>query len=187
MSSEVELGRSVVSLPKGFSLALEGTRLRARGPLGSVDREFPSDLLALTVAGSSATLALKVPARRRRSQAILKTWTAHVKNFAGGLTRGVEARMKIVAAHFPMKVQVRGDEVVIENFLGEKHPRTIRLIPGTKATVEGDIVTLSGHDMEQIGQSAANLERVTRIRNYDPRVFQDGIYLIEYAHIKEAR
>jgi len=27
---------------------------------------------------------------------------------------------------------------------------------------------------------------VTRIRDYDPRVFQDGIYLIERAHLKEA-
>ncbi len=40
--------------------------------------------------------------------------------------------------------------------------------------------------MEQVGQSAANVERATRIRDYDPRVFQDGIYLIERAHLKEA-
>ncbi|EQD29042.1 50S ribosomal protein L6P, partial [mine drainage metagenome] len=77
-------------------------------------------------------------------------------------------------------------EVVIENFLGEKFPRISKLRPGTKAQVEGEFVLLSGTDVEQVGQSAANIERTTRIRNYDPRVFQDGIYLIERAHLKEA-
>jgi large subunit ribosomal protein L6 len=54
------------------------------------------------------------------------------------------------------------------------------------ANVDGDFVTLSGHDVELVGQSAANIERTTRIRDYDPRVFQDGIYLVEHAHPKEA-
>jgi large subunit ribosomal protein L6 len=186
MSTELERGRETVEVPKGVTFALDGTVLRAKGPLGTVERPFPSDAIGLTVSGGTATLELRLPSHRKRSQALLRTWAAHLRNLAGGLTFGVEARMKIVAAHFPMKVQVRGEELVIENFLGEKHPRSTRLLPGTKAQVEGDIVTLSGHDVEQVGQSAANVERATRIRDYDPRVFQDGIYLIERAHLKEA-
>ncbi len=186
MSTDADLSRAVVALPKGFSVSLTGRRLDAKGPLGSVARPFPSDVIRLTVSGGTATLEILLPPNRKRSQSLLKTWAAHLRNLAGGLTWGVEARMKVVAAHFPMKVQVRGEEVVIENFLGEKFPRSTRLVPGTKALVEGDIVTLSGHDVEQVGQSAANIERATRIRDYDPRVFQDGIYLIERAHVKEA-
>jgi len=185
MSIENEHTHETVDVPKGVTFRLAGRRLHAKGPLGAIDRPFPSDALDLSLDGSVATLTLRLPAHRKRSQALLKTWAAHVRNIGGGLTRGVEARMKVVAAHFPMKVQVRGEELVIENFLGEKHPRSTRLVPGTKAAVEGDIVTLSGHDVEQVGQSAANIERATRIRDYDPRVFQDGIYLIERAHLKE--
>jgi large subunit ribosomal protein L6 len=186
MSTDDEKGREVVDLAKGVRFTLAGRVLKAEGPLGTIVRPFPSDALAFTVAGGTVTIELKVPAHRKRSQALLKTWAAHVRNLSGGLTLGVEARMKVVAAHFPMKVQVRGEELLIENFLGEKHPRSTRLVPGTKAQVEGDILTLSGHDLEQVGQSAANVERATRIRDYDPRVFQDGIYLIERAHLKEA-
>jgi large subunit ribosomal protein L6 len=186
MSTDVERSREEIDLPKGVRLTLDGRVLKAEGPLGKVERPFPSDAIALSVTSGKATLELKVPAHRKRSQALLKTWAAHVRNLGGGLTLGVEARLKVVAAHFPMKVQVRGEELLIENFLGEKHPRSSRLLPGTKAQVEGDIVTLTGHDVEQVGQSAANIERATRIRDYDPRVFQDGIYLIERAHLKEA-
>ena len=186
MSTDLERGSEVVPLPKGVKVSLEGRVLRASGPLGTVERPFPSDALAVSVAGGSVTLELRIPVHRKRSQALLRTWVAHVRNLGGGVTRGVEARMKIVAAHFPMKVQVRGPELVIDNFLGEKHPRSTRLTAGTKAEVEGDIVTVSGYDVEGVGQSVANIERVTRIRDYDPRVFQDGIYLIERAHLKEA-
>ncbi len=59
-------------------------------------------------------------------------------------------------------------------------------MPGTAATVEGEFVILTGTDIELVGQSGANIERATRIRDYDPRVFQDGIYLTERSHFKGA-
>jgi large subunit ribosomal protein L6 len=186
MSTEPERRTATVPVPKGVTFTVGPGTLTARGPLGAISRPFPADVLGLEFAHGEITLSLRIAVERRKSQALLRTWAAHVKNLAGGLTVGVEARMKVVAAHFPMKVQVRGEELVIENFLGEKFPRTTRLVPGTKAAVDGEFVVLSGHDLEQVGQSAANIERVTRIRDYDPRVFQDGIYLIERAHLKEA-
>jgi len=186
MSTEHERSSETVDVPKGVSFILHGRRLLAKGPLGAVERPFPADALELTTEAGHATLTLRIPAHRKRSQALLRTWVAHLQNLSGSLTLGVEARLKVVAAHFPMKVQVRENHLLIENFLGEKHPRSSDLAPGTTARVEGDFVILSGYDVEQVGQSAANIERASRIREYDPRVFQDGIYLVERAHLKEA-
>jgi len=186
MSIEHEHSHETVDVPKGVTFTLSGRRLHAKGPLGAVDRPFPSDALELKVSGGTATLTLRLPAHRKRSQALLNTWAAHLRNLAGSLTNGVEARLKIVAAHFPMKVQVKENHILIENFLGEKHPRSSDLVPGTSGKVDGDFVILSGYDIEQVGQSAANVERASKIREYDPRVFQDGIYLVERPHIKEA-
>ncbi|HXY12612.1 MAG TPA: 50S ribosomal protein L6 [Thermoplasmata archaeon] len=186
MSTERDRGQQTVDLPKGVTFTVTGRRLRAKGPLGEVERPFPSDALELAVDSGKATLTLRLPSHRKRSQSLLNTWAAHLKNLAGSLTLGVEARLKIVAAHFPMKVQVKENHILIENFLGEKHPRSSDLLPGTSAKVEGEFVILSGFDVEQVGQSAANIERASKIREYDPRVFQDGIYLVERAHLKEA-
>jgi large subunit ribosomal protein L6 len=186
MSTEADKTTATVELPAQFTVSAANGRIHAKGPLGSRERDFPTDVIELTVKGTTATLRLKLGGARKETRSLLGTWAAHVANLANGLTRGVEARLKVVAAHFPMKVQVRGEELVIENFLGEKYPRSTRLVTGTKALVEGEFVILSGNDVEQVGQSAANIERVTRIRDYDPRVFQDGIYLVERAHFKEA-
>ena len=186
MSTEQDRGQETVDVPKGVTFALVGRRVHAKGPLGSVERPFPSDALELKVGSGKVTITLRLPAHRKRSQALLKTWAAHLRNLAGSLILGVEARLKVVAAHFPMKVQVKENHILIENFLGEKHPRSSDLLPGTSARVEGDYLILSGYDVEQVGQSAANIERASRIRDYDPRVFQDGIYIVDRAHLKEA-
>jgi large subunit ribosomal protein L6 len=175
-----------IAVPAGVTFELRGDKLHAKGPLGHVIRPFPKDALSLAQSGASVEIALKQPTNRKQSRSLLRTWAAHLRNLAGGLTAGVEAKMKVVAAHFPMKVQPKEQELVIENFLGEKHPRTAPLIAGVTATVDGDYVVLSGHDVEEVGQSAANIERATKIRDYDPRVFQDGIYIVEKAHLKES-
>ena len=186
MSTEPDRSVETVDVPKGVTFSVVDRRLRAKGPLGAVERPFPSDAIHLATDSGKATLTLRLPSHRKRSQALLKTWAAHLRNLSGSLTVGVEARLKVVAAHFPMKVQVKENHLVIENFLGEKYPRSTDLVPGTSARVEGEFVILSGYDIEQVGQSAANIERASRIRDYDPRVFQDGIYLVERAHVKEA-
>jgi large subunit ribosomal protein L6 len=188
MSTEEDASRSQITLPipTGVILEIRPGRLEVTGPLGRVERPFPTDAIELTVQPQQVTIALRRPSQRKRSQALLRTWGAHLRNLTGGLTLGVEAKMKVVAAHFPMKVQAKESELVIENFLGEKYPRSAPLRPGVHAEVDGDLVLLRGYDVEQVGQSAANIERATHIRDYDPRVFQDGIYIIEKAHLKEA-
>jgi large subunit ribosomal protein L6 len=188
MSSDEDLERSriAVSIPKEVTLEVRPGHLAVKGPLGRVERPFPSEAIEIALTAGEITLSLRVPSQRKRSQALLRTWAAHLRNLTGGLTHGVEAKMKVVAAHFPMKVQAKESELVIENFLGEKYPRTAPLRPGVSAEVDGDFVLLRGYDVEQVGQSAANIERATHIRDYDPRVFQDGIYIIEKAHLKEA-
>ncbi|MCI4349356.1 MAG: 50S ribosomal protein L6 [Thermoplasmata archaeon] len=186
MSTDRALDRAEVPIPPKATLTVEGRTLKAKGPRGEVVRPFPADVVRIELREGLAILTLLIHPDRKRAQALLGTWAAHVRNLAIGVTSGFEARMKVVAAHFPMKVHAKEEELLIENFLGEKHPRTARLIRGVTATVDGDYVILSGHDVEEVGQSAANIERATRIRDYDPRVFQDGIFLVDRAHPKES-
>ena len=95
-----------------------------------------------------------------------------------GVKNGFEYRMKIVYSHFPMKTTVRKDGLYIENFLGESSPRKAKIIGSTKVQVSGDEVILTGNNKEDTGQTAANIELATNIKGYDPRVFQDGIYIV---------
>jgi large subunit ribosomal protein L6 len=78
-----------------------------------------------------------------------------------------------------MQVDVDGDEVVIENFLGERSERRTPLRGDTEVQVDGEVVTLSGPSKEDVGQTAADIEQLTRVTDKDNRVFQDGVYITQ--------
>jgi large subunit ribosomal protein L6 len=187
MSTDADTAASTVTvpIPAGATLTVDGRHLVAKGRAGEVRRDFPRDVLTITVRPGEVQIALTIPPHRKQAKALLHTWERHVGNLLTGATKGFEARLKSVAAHFPMKLQVREDHLLIENFLGEKHPRVADIVAGVSATVEGDYVILRGVDIELVGRAAATIERTTHIRDYDPRVFQDGIYLVDHAHPRE--
>jgi large subunit ribosomal protein L6 len=78
-----------------------------------------------------------------------------------------------------MTMAVKGNTVVVNNYFGERVPRTSDILSGVDVKVSNKVeVTVSGIDKELVGQTAANIERSTTVKNRDRRVFQDGIYLI---------
>jgi large subunit ribosomal protein L6 len=78
-----------------------------------------------------------------------------------------------------MQVDVEGDEVVIQNFLGEKAPRRTQIRGDTDVEIDGEDVTINGPSIEDVGQTAADIEQLTRVTDKDTRVFQDGVYIVE--------
>ncbi|OLE56260.1 50S ribosomal protein L6 [Euryarchaeota archaeon 13_1_20CM_2_64_92] len=135
--------------------------------------------MRIDVNGPQATVRCEYP--RRKEAALLGTFAAHLRNMVVGVREGFTYEMKIVYSHFPLKATVKGAEFVIENFLGEKFPRKTRIVGETKVEVNGDQVLLTGPDVEAVGQTAANIEQATKIRGFDPRIFQDGIYITKKA------
>ncbi len=113
---------------------------------------------------------------KKRDLATMQTFQSHIQNLINGLVKGFTYKMKIVFSHFPMKVMVKKNHLLVENFFGEKKPRMANIVEGVTVKVQGDEVTVTGKNKEAVAQTAANIEHSTVIKDKDPRVFQDGIY-----------
>jgi len=164
-----------VRAPEGVEVQLDGDEVVVSGTLGSLRRRLSHPRVSLSLESGELRIRSELPGRREK--AVVGTFGAHVRNMITGVSHGFTYRMKIVYAHFPMKASVKGSEFIIENFLGERSPRRTRILGETKVTVQGDQVVLTGPNVEDVGQTAANIEQATKIRGFDPRVFQDGIYI----------
>lgn len=170
-----------VDVPADVDVSVDDDVVTVRGPQGELSRRFKHPKLALRVgplpSGEGEGFVVRIDRPRRKDEALAGTWASHVRNMIDGVTHGYEARMRIVYSHFPIKTRVEDGRFLIENFLGERHPRTVKVAPGVEIEVQGDSVVLTGPDKEAVGQTAATIEAITRIRGYDTRVFQDGIYI----------
>jgi large subunit ribosomal protein L6 len=168
-----------VELPEGVKVSAAGDMIHAEGPKGKLSRKIMSSGLILEQEGS--TLKITIRNATKREKTTLGTFRAHLKNMITGVKDGFTYKMKVCSGHFPMTVMVKGDEIIVKNFLGEKTPRVLRIKPGADVKVEGDIVIISSLNRELAGQTAASIENLTSRADYDKRIFQDGIYIIDKA------
>jgi large subunit ribosomal protein L6 len=116
---------------------------------------------------------------RKKEASLVGTIESHIKNMITGVTKGYTYKMKIVFSHFPITVKLEGRSVSVENFTGERRPRRANILGDVKVTLETDDIIIQGSNLEDVSQTAANIENMTRVTNKDPRVFLDGIYVYE--------
>jgi large subunit ribosomal protein L6 len=158
----VNIIEAEVEIPGTVQLNLDGKKVTITGSKGKIEKNF---------------LRIKVENPRKAEAALVGTISAHVKNMIKGVTEGYVYKMKIVFVHFPMTVKVQGKKIIIENFVGERKPRTTDIVGETKVTIKGDDITIEGTDLNEVSQTAANIQTATKIRNKDLRKFLDGIYV----------
>ena len=96
-----------------------------------------------------------------------------------GVTKGFTYKMKIVYSHFPITVKIENRAVLVENFTGERRARKAKILSDVDVKLDGDDIIVQGASLEDVSQTAANIETMTRVTNKDPRVFLDGIFVYE--------
>ena len=168
--------RTALDIPDDVTAEMDHLTLTVEGPNGRVSRRlwFPDVTVSV-----SDEVVIESAADDAKTAATVGTFESHVRNMFHGVTEGWEYKMEVFYAHFPMQVSVDGDHVVIKNFLGEKAPRRAQIRGDTEVQVDGEEITLSGPNKEHVGQTAADIEQLTRVKDKDTRVFQDGVYITE--------
>ena len=168
----------IVTIPEGVTASIsEDGVVTITGPKGSLSRTFVSGFIDMHQDGSGIVLRVDLP--RRKQKALVGTWNAHLNNKVKGVTEGFTYHLKAFYSHFPMTLAVNGDTFTVNNYFCERVPRTAEILHNVNVSVQNKVeITVSGIDKELVGQTAANIERCTTVKNRDRRVFQDGIYLL---------
>ncbi len=174
----------IVQIPDDVELTLEGKRVTVKGSKGILSRDFSYASISMELQGKSLRIWANWP--RKKESALVGTIYAHINNMITGVKNGFTYKLKIVFSHFPISVKVQDGMVLIENFTGERNPRKAKIVGNAKVKVSGDEVVVQGINLEEVSQTAANIEQATKVRRKDPRVFLDGLYLYEKSEGMEA-
>ena len=173
----------VVEAPKGVSLSMDGKLLAVKGPKGELKRQFSNRKIKVKVEANKVTLSSEES--RRKTKAVLGTWAALIKNMALGVATGWKCELKLVFSHFPAKMIYKDGEFTVQNFLGERSARIVKLSSAVNVKIDKENVILTGIDKEMVGMAAGRVERVTRIVGFDRRIFQDGIFITKPTYLME--
>ncbi len=168
-----------VEIPSGVKVSLSGDRdeLTISGKLGSCTKRINTHLLQASIEGGKLMLR-EASGRKMAKKAGLAAQAlgSEVKRSIYGVENGYERRMKVLFAHFPITVEVKGATVQAKNMFGEKKARVAKIVGNTEVEVKAQELTVRGVDPYDVGQTAANIHRLSFAKRKDSRVFQDGIY-----------
>ncbi len=172
-----------IELPENVTAEISDRKVRINGPLGSIEKDFSHTKVFIELSNSTINVYRFI--RKKRDVSVVNTIASKIKNMITGVTHGYIYKLKIVYSHFPINVKVQDKYVLIENFIGERAPRKARIIGNVKIDIKGDEIIVSGIDIDEVSQTAANIQQATKIRKRDPRKFLDGIYIsVRGEHIK---
>ncbi|HMK94728.1 MAG TPA: 50S ribosomal protein L6 [Candidatus Limnocylindrales bacterium] len=166
-----------IQVPDDVDVSMDGKKISFKGSKGSLTRDFSFAAVSIEGEGKNIRVWAKWP--RKKEAALVGTIYSHIQNMITGVSKGYSYKLKIVFSHFPISVKVQDKTVLIENFTGERRPRRVKTLGDVKIKVEPEDIIVEGVNLEDVSQTAANIEQATRVRRKDPRVFLDGIYVYE--------
>lgn len=172
----IEVSRTI-QIPEDVEVTLEGRKISVKGPKGTLVRNFQHASISMEVDGKTVRIWAEWP--RKREASLVGTIYSHIQNMIKGVTKGFTYKLKIVFSHFPISVKVREKTVLIENFTGERNPRKAKIAGNANVTIESEDIIVQDLDLENVSQTAANIEQATKVKRKDPRIFLDGIYVYE--------
>lgn len=167
----------VVEIPEGVELIISGDEITAKADGKEVKKKLNIKNISLKKEEGKVKLISKNATKRE--SAMIGTIAAHLKNMMDGLKEDYTYKMEICNVHFPMNVKVEGDKIIIKSFLGETVDRFSKILPEVNVEISGKEITITSHNKELAGQTAANLEKATKLKGRDRRIFQDGIFITE--------
>ncbi len=168
---------ATVEIPENVEGTLDGRTVTIKGEKGELTRDFSHAPIKIQLDGKTVIVQASWP--RKKEAALVGTVRSHIQNMIKGVTTGFTFKLKIVFSHFPITVKVAGNHLSIANFTGERSPRKAKIMGATKVMVKGEDIIVQGISLEDVSQTAANIQNSTKIRRKDPRVFLDGIYVYE--------
>ncbi len=176
MKEDIE---EIIEIPEKVEVKLDDGIFEISGEKGSVKKKMSNPKINIKVKEKKIIFSVKKATKREKK--IMQSFKAHVINMIRGVKEGYAYKLKICSSHFPMNVSVENKDFVIKNFIGEKTPRRIKLKGGVNVKVDGTEIVVGSPDKELAGQTAADIENLTKRPGFDTRIFQDGIFIIDKA------
>ena len=145
------IGKLAITIPSGTEVGVQSGEIVVKGKGGTLKRIL-HPAVSVTVEGGKVSV---VPAQTTRlARALWGTYAAHVRNMIAGVNQPFTKRLQVEGIGFraelaPPAAGRAGQQLKLQ--VGFSHPVMIDIPAGITATVEKNIISISGPDKEVVG------------------------------------
>jgi len=148
------VGKLPVPVPDGVEVHVDGTRVSARGPLGSLELSFDPDMGIELVDGE---VRVTRPTDQVRHRALHGLTRSLIANMVQGVTEGFSRSLEIQGVGY--RAEKRGRNLVLN--VGFSHPVEFDVPEGIEIELESPtLVHVRGADKQLVGEVAAEIRHV---------------------------
>ena len=174
------IGKQTVIIPAGTEAKLTGITFSAKGPKGTLTRDFPGDV-TLHITGNEITFTPNKEGDRTVN-ALWGTYASHVKNMVIGVNEGYSKKLILEGVGF--KSEVAGQFLNLA--LGFSHPVKVAIPVGLTVTAEKNNITVTGIDKELVGSFTASVRSMKKPEPYKGKGFRYNDEVIRRKQGKKA-
>lgn len=144
------IGRKPITVTAGVNVGVAGNVVAVEGPKGRLTHEVPR---GIGVEVDRGTVLVKRADDSKRQRALHGLVRALLANAVRGVSQGFSKKLEIHGVGYG--AEVRGRAAVFK--LGYSHPIEFPMPAGIDIKVERNVLTISGHDRQLVGQVAADI------------------------------
>jgi large subunit ribosomal protein L6 len=170
------IGKKPVVIPSGVKVEKKDLTLTVTGPKGTLNLPLHPKIL-LTISEKEVVVDVKKH-EDKKERALWGLFRALIQNLMDGVTKGYEKKLEVNGVGF--KVATTPGKLTMA--LGFSHPVEVIIPKDLTATVEKNLITISGPDKQRVGQFAAEIRELKKPEPYKGK----GIKYIDEVILRKA-
>ncbi len=153
------IGKRAITIPAGTEVSVVSSELIVKGKGGTLKKMVHP---AVTIAVANGEVTVTPKEKSRLGRALWGTFAAHIRNMISGVNKPFVKKLQVEGIGY--KVELAGKQLKL--IVGFSHPVLLTVPEGITAVVEKNIVTVSGADIEKVGQFAASVRATKKPEPY---------------------
>ena len=170
------LGKLPIQLSKEIQIKLDDNFIHVKGPKGEL-KQMLNSLIKINVSDNEIVVSVS-DTDNKKQKAMWGLYRSLINNMVHGVTIGFEKKLEVNGVGY--KVSATNDAVKLN--VGYSHPVDYKLSEGISASVEGNIITISGINKQLVGETAAQIRKIRKPEPYKGK----GIKYIDEVIIRKA-
>lgn len=154
------IGKLPVALPPGVEASIKDHTIMIKGPRGVLSQAIMSGVM-VEIKDREIIVSVKEHSERLQ-RAPWGLYQRLIANMVTGVTKGFEKQLEINGVGY--RASIAGSKLTLA--IGFSHPVEFQLPAGINATVEKNVITLSGADKQLVGEVAATIRRLRKPEPY---------------------